>query len=184
MRAMLNSKKFIILTKSLLSIWILYHLFVVVVMSNGSSFMARFFQRAITPYANQTGFNTSWNFFSPDPAHTMYFRYMVYFNDDKGDPIKEPIEGFFPALKNVGTFSPRERRELYMMHYYILSQERLEKLFAPKICRDYPGATSVHVDFVIESIAPLDQAAILKNETMEDLSKQTEYIKREFSCHE
>jgi hypothetical protein len=183
MRAMLNSRKFIVLGKSLLSIWILYHLFVVVIMSNGGSFMARFFEHQITTYANQTGFNTSWNFFSPDPARTMYIRYLVNFTDENGELTRDPIEGFFPALKNVGTFDSRERRELYLMHYFILSPERLESLFAPTICRQYPGATSIYVDFVTESIPPLDQAAIMKNQTMEDLSKQNELIKREINCH-
>lgn len=183
MRAMLKSRKALVFAKSVLSIWILYHLFVVVIMSNGSSFMARFFEHQITTYANQTGFNTSWNFFSPDPAHTMYIRYVVNFNDENGEPLKEAIEGYFPALKNVGTFDPRERRELYLMHYFILSPDRLEHLFAPTICRQHLGASSVYVDFVIESIAPLDQAAMLKNQSMEDLSKQNELIKREISCH-
>lgn len=183
MRTMLKSKGVRTFLKALFSIWILYHLFVVIVMSNGSSFFGRFFQRAITPYANITGFNTSWNFFSPDPAHTMYFKYQVYFNDENGEPLKESLEGFFPSLKNVGTFDPRERRELYLMHYFIIGPDRLEKLFVPVICRAHPGATSVRVDFVIESIAPLDQAATLKQESMADLSKEHEYIKREFSCH-
>lgn len=183
MRAMLKSRKFLVFAKSVLSIWILYHLFVVVIMSNGASFMARFFEHQITTYANQTGFNTSWNFFSPDPAHTMYIRYTVNFNDANGEPTRDSIEGFFPTLKNVSTFDPRKRRELYLMHYFVMSPERLEKLFAPEICRRHPGASSVYVDFVIESIAPLDQAAIHKSQTMEDLSRQNEFIKREISCH-
>lgn len=183
MRAMLKSRKTVFFLKTLLSIWILFHLFVVVVMSNGSSYVGRSFQNIITPYANITGFNTSWNFFSPDPAHTMYFRYLVYFNDENGEPLKEEVEGFFPALKNVGTFDPRERRELYLMHFFILSPERLEKFFAPMICRQHPGASSLRVDFVIESIAPLDQAATLKRDSMADLSKEYEFIKREYSCH-
>jgi hypothetical protein len=152
-------------------------------MSNGGSFVGRFFQRGITPYANITGFNTSWNFFSPDPAHTMYIRYQVYFNDDRGEAIKESLEGFFPELKNVGTFDPTQRRELYMMHYLLLNPDRLEKMFVPHICKIHPGSTSVRIDFVIESIAPLDQAAMLKQETMAELSKEQEYIKREFPCN-
>jgi len=183
MRVMLKSRKILVLAKSFLSIWVLYHLFVVVVMSNGSSFMARFFEHQITTYANQTGFNTSWNFFSPDPAHTMYIRYVVNFNDENGEPTKEPVEGYFPALKNVSTFDPRERRELYLMHYFILSPDRLENLFTPVICRQHPGASSIYVDFIIESIAPLDQAALQKSQSMEDLSKLNEFIKREISCH-
>lgn len=183
MRAMLKSKKTLVYIKALLSLWALYHLLVVIVMSNGGSFVGRLLQGYITPYANITGFNTSWNFFSPDPAHTMYFRYLVYFNDENGEPLQEEVEGFFPRLKNQGTFDPRERRELYLMHFFLLNPERLEKLFAPMICRQYPGATSLRVDFIIESIAPLDQAVTLKRDSMADLSNQYEFIKREYSCN-
>ncbi len=180
---MLKSRRGLFFLKALASIWILYHLFVVIVMSNGSSYFGRFFQGVITPYANITGFNTSWNFFSPDPAHTMYIRYQVYFKDEKGDPIKESKEGFFPELKNVGTFDPTQRRELYMMHYLLLGPDRMEKMFVPHICRVNLGATSVRIDFIVESIAPLDQAVTFKQETMAELSKEQDYIKREFPCH-
>lgn len=183
MRKMLKSKRAIFFLKALLSIWILYHLFVVIIMSNGGSFMGRLFQRAVTPYANATGFNASWNFFSPDPAHTMYLRYQVYFNNENGEELKEPLEAFFPALKNLGTFDPTQRRELYMMHYLILNPERLEKMLVPYICKTNPEASSIRIDFVVESIAPLDQAAILKQESMAELSKHQDYLKKEFPCH-
>jgi hypothetical protein len=182
-RAMLKSKKIQILLKSLVSLWILYHLFSIIVMPNAGSFVGRVFQSYITPYSNTFGFSSSWNFFSPDPAHTMYMRYMIYFTDENGDAQKEPIEGFFPAEKNQGTFDPRRRRDMYMMHFMLLDPRRIESIFVPYLCKHNPGATNIRVDFVIETIAPLDQVMTMKQESMADLSKQLEYIKQEYPCH-
>ncbi|MCX7977885.1 MAG: hypothetical protein N2578_02655, partial [Bdellovibrionaceae bacterium] len=56
----------------LFSVWIVYHIVVISVIPNQSNFLNRYFEKAIVPYASQLGMNASWNFFSPDPAHTMY----------------------------------------------------------------------------------------------------------------
>jgi len=152
-------------------------------MPNAGSFVGRFFQRAVAPYANTFGFSSSWNFFSPDPVHTMYLRYTVYFNDESGHQKKEPIEGYFPSEKNQGTFDVTRRRDFYMMHFMLLNPQRLETLFAPYICKQYPDASSLRVEFVVETVAPLDQAVTLKQESMSDLSQELQYIKQEYPCH-
>lgn len=177
------SKRLALLAKALLSLWILYHLFVVVVMSNPGSFLERNVRAWLAPYANITGFNTSWNFFAPDPASTMYFHYWVHFENDRGEPLKEPVEGFLPQDKNTASFDVRRRRELYLMHYFFRRPERLESLFVPHLCKEHPGATTVRIEFMVETIAPLDEARIFKDEAMSDLSKQLELIKREYPCH-
>ena len=88
-----------------------------------------------------------------------------------------------PQDKNIGTFDVRRRRELYMMHFFIGRPDRIEALFVPHICKQHPGATSVRIEFVVETVAPLDEATTFKQESMSDLSKQLEYIKQEYACH-
>lgn len=183
-RVMLKSKELRICLQSLVSLWILYHLFVIVVMPNAHSYMGRVFSSYLTPYANGFGFSSGWNFFSPNPAQTLYIRYLIYFTDENGDSEKESIEGFFPAEKNQGTFDPRLRRELYSMHFLLRDPHRLESLFVPYLCRTHPGATVVRIEFVNQTIPPLDQVVTLKQESVTDLSKQIEFIKQEYSCHD
>lgn len=180
---MLKSKKAIVLLKTALSLWILYHLFVVLLMSNPGSWVGHHFQKFITPYANVTGFNTSWNFFAPNPTQTAYIRYLVHYENQEGEIVKEPQEGFFPQNKNQAIFDVRRRRELYFMHYILGRPFLLEKHFAPYICKTHPDASSVRLEGVVETVPPLDEALTFRQETLADLSKQVELIKQEYPCH-
>jgi len=88
-----------LLVKVILSGWIVYNIFTMLVMPNLGAYFGRSTSRFITPYGNTVGLNASWNFFSPDPAHTMYIRYRINYLDNEGFPTKDSLEGFFPAEK-------------------------------------------------------------------------------------
>src|SRR4051812_36520058 len=64
--------------RSLISVLICFHLVVILVLPNSSSFLGRALEPWIVPYANLLGLNVTWNFFAPDPAHTMYINYFVH----------------------------------------------------------------------------------------------------------
>jgi hypothetical protein len=182
---MTSTKKAALVLKGLLSLWIVYNIVVITVMPNAGSYFGRVTSRFIGPYANAVGLNAGWNFFSPDPAHTMYIRYMVYFNNPsvtESEPEKEPIEGYFPAEKNKMISSVFRSRELYLMRFMIIDKRHLKNLFGAWLCRQYPGASSVDMEHVIETVAMLDQAAAFKDESMADLSKEMQFVAERFRC--
>jgi hypothetical protein len=189
---MTSMKRAAPILKALLSLWIVYNIVVIVVMPNAGSYFGRITSRFIGPYANSVGLNAGWNFFSPDPAHTMYIRYMVYFNnstisDSMGDSTaeteKDPIEGYFPAEKNTMISSMFRSRELYVMRFMIINRSHLKNLFGPWLCRQYPGATSVDMEHVIETVAMLDEAAAFRNESMSQLSKEMQFEAERYRCN-
>lgn len=152
------------------------------VMPNVSAYFGRTTASVITPYANTIGLNASWNFFSPDPAHTMYIRYTINFLDQMGEQLKEPIEGYFPEEKNQGIRSDFRKRELYAMRFMAIDPKRLRILYGPWLCRKYPGATSVQMEHIVETVPPLDQVVTLKEEEVRDLSKEIQYSSASYSC--
>lgn len=168
--------------KILLSVWIVYNLITLVVMPNAGSFLGRKFGAWLGPYANVVGLNASWNFFSPDPAHTMYIKYYVEFLNADGEEVKEPITGYFPQEKNQGVMDITRRRELYVMRFMMIGANRLQALFAPWLCRQYPGATSVHIEQVIETVAPLDEVLTVSDQSVADLSREIQYANFDFRC--
>ncbi|WII71005.1 hypothetical protein QJS83_11085 [Bdellovibrio sp. 22V] len=152
------------------------------VMPNVGAYFGRVTSKFITPYANTVGLNASWNFFSPDPAHTMYIRYVVRYLDEEGNETKESVEGFFPEEKNLGISSPFRKRELYAMRFMVIDPKRLRVLLGPWLCRQYPEATSIEMEHVIETVPPLDQVVTLKDETVKDLSQELQFIREYHSC--
>ncbi|WP_415061440.1 hypothetical protein [Bdellovibrio sp.] len=175
-------KKVKLLFKTLLSLWIVYNIFTMMVMPNVGAYFGRTTSRFIVPYANSIGLNASWNFFSPDPAHTMYIRYLIRYQDPEGNEVKEPIEGFFPAEKNKGVLSGERKRELYVMRFMVIDPKRLRLLFGPWLCRQYPGATSVEMEHVVETVPTLDQVVTLKDEAVQDLSRELQVTRESTSC--
>ncbi|MGZ3772069.1 MAG: hypothetical protein ACXVCY_08205 [Pseudobdellovibrionaceae bacterium] len=176
------TKKVKPLCKTLLSLWIIYNIFIMLVMPNIGGFIGRISSKYITPYANTVGLNAGWNFFSPDPAHTMYLRYTVRYVDSQGIEIKEPVEDFFPKEKNQAVHAVSRKRDLYAMRFMLLDSKRLRILLGPWLCRQYPGATSVEMEHVIETVPLLDQVVTLKEEAVSDLSQEIQSIREFHSC--
>jgi hypothetical protein len=172
-----------LLFKVLLSLWVVYHLLVIIIMPNGGSYLVRRFGSYLLPYANTLNLNTPWNFFSPDPAHIMYFKYTVYFRDDFLNDIKDPIEGYFPAGKEQGAYSASERRELYAMRYMIIDPKRVEKFLGPWLCSQNPGASGIKLEHIVDTIPPLDRAVSQKSTEVKDMGEEIEIINRDFDCH-
>lgn len=145
-----DNKKIIL--KAGLSVVIVYILTVAIVMPNGTSFLGRKLSPIILDFANQFGFSVNWNFFAPDPAHTMYISYVVNFTDDS----KESIQGYIPPEKEKIVVDASERRFLYAMRFMIVDDRRLKKILGPFLCRKFTGASSVYIRSVLEPILNLD----------------------------
>jgi hypothetical protein len=125
-----------------------------VVMPNGTSYLGRWLGPVLLPISNQLGFSVNWNFFAPDPAHTMYISYVVNFTDE----AKEPFQGYIPPQKTEIVVDTSERRLLYAMRFMIVDENRIRMILGPYLCRQYPGASVVFIRSVLEPILNLDAA--------------------------
>ncbi len=175
-------KKAALTLKIFLSVWIVYNIITMVVMPNAGSFLGRKYGHYIAPYANIVGLNASWNFFSPDPAQTIYLKYFIEFLNSDGDSVQDPIVGYFPQEKNKAVMDVNRRRELYVMRFMIIGPNRLQNLFGPWLCRQYPNATSVHIEQMAETVASLDEVLSKHNSTVKELSREVTYANIDFRC--
>jgi hypothetical protein len=160
----------------------IYFASMMIVLGNGSSFLGRSLGNYFTPVANMVGLNTTWNFFSPDPAHTMYLRYTVHFEDEYGNPVKESIQKLFPPEETNNDFRVHVRRMAYVMRFYAASADRLGEFLIPWLCKKNPGATRIQTDVLYNRIPSLEVAATLADSNYEDLVKQEEINQYVFPC--
>lgn len=180
MEKLIYNKFFRVGVKITLSLWAAYHVVAMIVLPNGMSFFARKVQPYVFSYANSVGLNVGWSFFSPDPANVLYLRYVVYFKD----PDKESVEDFFPKEKNKAATSIRGKRDWTVMRFMLLDHKRLGVLMAPWICRQYKDAENVNLEYVMETVPPIDEAQLMANRDVQDLSQELQLIKVDHSCGE
>ncbi len=159
--------------------WVFIHLSIALLIANPSSFVVRRLAW-ISAYASQLGFNTSWNFFSPDPAHPMFFRFRVYFADEEQDPI----EGYWPPLKDQVITSSSLRRTMYAMRYFVVSSSPSGELFSTWLCRLYPGASRVWWEHQVFVLPHLDQALMSGADNWRESIKEQKGTSQEYYCPE
>lgn len=167
--------------KILISVWICYHLVVIAAIPNGNSFLGKRYQIFFLPYANSLVMNTSWNFFSPDPAHIMYIRYLVYKTAKPNQEEAEPEEYFYPEEKMFATSNLAKRRNLYVMRFLAINPERFSSFFVPWVCRNHPDAYQVFVEHKILKIPPYEEV-IGNSQPIEELLQEMPYVSSTVPC--
>ncbi len=166
----------------IISLWIIYHLVVILIMPNSTSFLLRQLGSPFLSYANVLGLNTSWNFFSPDPAHVMYFQYSVTRKDQSSEEESEVL--YIPPEKNKGPFGNTKRRLMYSMRYMVLDQRRVDALLGPWLCRRHPEAFHIHVEHKIESIPPIDEAVYQDFDESPKAGPLFKMVDKDFNCQD
>ena len=159
--------------KIVLSFFALMQVFLMVVLANGTSYPGRNLPAPLLNYANSISLNTPWNFFSPDPAHTMYLRAVIRFEDSEGNWLQEPKEFYLPSDRTKIIVDSGERRFLYAMRYLVISPVQIEAVLIPYLCRQNPGASSVYVEHILQPIPNLDKAQFFTKYPEEDFESSS-----------
>lgn len=149
-----SNPRLIIFVKIVFSFWILYHFLGILLMPSVQSIIVREKGWIFRPWLNQIGFNTTWNLFSPDPATAMFLKVKLVPRDESAEAIDITIPEFADSIN----WDPTKRRELYMMRYAILDDQKVYQFFIPWLCRNYPGTKEVYIEGVGTRIPGIDQA--------------------------
>ena len=155
-----TNKHFLNLIRILFTLFLGFHVFAILVMPNSNSILGRKLGPFIAPYANMVGMYASWEFFSPDPTQPFYFNYAIYFENDEGEELNDPIEGSFPEWKTERTLSPNKMRLKYALRFFSFTNEGIVNAFISYLCRQNPSATRIKVRSVFEVVPSLDKAQI------------------------
>jgi hypothetical protein len=156
---------------------------VIVVLANSGSFLARRLSPLILPYANLLQLNTTWNFFAPDPAHTMFVKYKIEFSDENGNETKEPLIGFIPPEKKRIVIDSSKRRFLYAMRFLLLDNNRMQTILGPWLCRENPGASRVFMENRFVTIPNLDEAILDSTALDPENSSESTMMRFTYDCN-
>lgn len=150
----MNQRKWI---KLGLSVFVIYHLFVVLTVPNPQSYLTREVASFILPYANTLSINTPWQFFSPEPSSYVYYEYEVI-----PDSLDEEMKTYqWPPKDRSEYLIDNYMRLIYHSRFSTSSEQRIHQFFLPWLCRYHPEAREITMRIMSEELVSLDKAVIV-----------------------
>src|SRR5438128_2313306 len=120
------------ITKVLLSLFLIYHVFVIAIYPNGTSYIRYAYGWIFNSYVNALGLNSAWSFYAPEPETAMYLEAEL---DQKGKvEVLTPETFRWPYFK-TRFFDPYYNRRTTSMSFLSANSEYIKTLFIPWICR-------------------------------------------------
>ncbi|MEK6554565.1 MAG: hypothetical protein AABZ31_04945 [Bdellovibrionota bacterium] len=160
--------------KILLSIFLAFHVSAIFVLPNPDSILYREWQNVFATYGSSIGMNTTWRFFSPNPALSTV-EYEVVRSGEEPERHRYP-----ESVAQVGSREAFNR----LMNFAIFmaaNREYLEKYLHPYICKLHPEAEQISY-YVITNKFPTIENAQLRASSREDLSVKARNGAGEFDC--
>lgn len=148
----------------LLSLFLVFHLAAIAIAPNKDTYLGTLIRPVLEPYINFFEFAPSWNFFAPDPATPLVFLEWELL-DEFGR-----IYGNGSIPQRVDPFLLRERqnRTIALTRFLVYSDERIEQILGPWLCRKNPDAGSVRIWKVVYTAPGLREVSEGKRKVGDD----------------
>jgi len=137
--------------KTILSLFILFHLSVVLLIPNPHSYLNQQLKWLFTPYANVLGIHVNWQFFSPDPGQAIFFEIEADIGQDKN------TTHYFPAIKNTTFWRQTQNRRIAVKNIIGKQPYLLSSILIPAISRQNPGYTNIDISLVTVKFPSLQE---------------------------
>lgn len=150
-----KSRNIGIALRVVLSLFLVFHLFAIILAPNRESHLTTWSAPVIEPYLDVLSLSATWNFFAPDPGPPPIFLEWELL-DQKGGPVEL---GRVPAQQSPYFLRERQNRRLVSTRFMIFSNDRIEGIMVPYLCRDSKSVHSVRLWRVMHSIPSLSEVA-------------------------
>lgn len=127
------------LYKVLLSLFIVFHVLTIFICPNPDGILFRKFSSTIVEYGNLFGLNTTWRFFSPNPAVRL-IEYDVFKKDQDGQYQSESFR--YPKKVDDEKFHETYNRKINN-GMYVVGRGIVNETLGPALCRAHPGAQTI-----------------------------------------
>lgn len=138
-----------------LSVFVVFHVFSLVIAPNSQTYLAGRLSFLIYPYVSFLEVASQWGFFAPDPGPPPVF--IEY--DAIGESGASIATGFWPDKKDPFWLRERQNRRIAVARFLMASNERIEKMMGQYFCRVSPKARSVRMWKIVQTIPSLHDVA-------------------------
>jgi hypothetical protein len=147
-----NLRKFPLFRVSL-SIFVVFHLFCALTVSNRGSSPTNSVMKVVEAYTSFSGFWSTWGFFAPNPGPQMQIEYQLL--DTSGNLVKSSV---WPELVTGLSRPDRNIRRISSAQYMVLAHpEAAPNMLIPFLCRQNPGIGSVRLTSAVASFPKVSE---------------------------
>lgn len=147
--------------KAVLSLFIAYHLLVILLIPNYTFFITEVLGKWIHPYANELGLNANWSFFAPNPMAPAIVTY------EPEPPTRPPSRGLLPDPRCCDFRQMKDRRLAFLALSFQFPSVR--GVLVDWMCRATPGAARLRVSRFTVPAPTLEE--VLGGASLNDLSR-------------
>lgn len=163
------------LIKSCLSIFLLFHLAVMLLVPNGDNRVGAASAPFMEPYVEFFEFSEHWSFFAPDPGEPVYIQWELV------NKIGATIgQGMFPDAKGPYLFGERQDRRLLAAVFMIFDDSKLVKIMVPYLCASNPQVDSVSLWKIVDSPISMEDAASGKRVLGDSSHRDRRFVSHSF----
>jgi len=165
--------------KAALSVWIIYHLFIVLLVPNGQGFLGRKISPWVEPYVNFFEFTNVWSFFAPEPGPPpVYIEYELIHRHDGSSQF-----GKWPSVRSPYSLRERQNRKIAAAEFMMSSELRAEKMMTHYLCKQNPTVGSIRLWRVMYSIPEFRDVAEGKRSIGDEVQMERKLVSHSF-CEE
>lgn len=141
--------------KAVLSLFLVFHLFCVVLTPNKSSYLGQVTAPWVEPYMDFLTLSVTWGFFAPEPGPPPVFV--------EWELVNEKGEGYaksrWPEFPDPYFLRERQNRRMQLIRSIVSSDERIEQVMLPFLCQKYPDAHAVRLWRAVYGVPSLTEVA-------------------------
>lgn len=126
--------------KAGLSLFVVFHLFCVLLVPNSDNYAGNYFLKIMEPYLYFFEMTNNWNFFSPNPEPPVYVEYELL--DDQGNSYSS---GQWPDTKETYFWSDRQTRRISAADFMVNQELRAEKMMVGYFCHQIPQPHGIRI---------------------------------------
>lgn len=152
----MKNKKIILSLKIIVSLWIVYHLAMILIIPNRSSMANESFRPYFISYAQSLSMNSAWAYYAPNPITYFYFQYEVI--------KKQSVETYrWPPSRTESKriLFNHKRFITHSLFFWKIGAEHIRKHFLPYLCRLHPLAEEIAIKIIYENRSHFKKAKIM-----------------------
>ena len=158
-KGQIKNKKLRGVLKFFLSLFILYHLAMILIIPHRRSMIHEYAMPYFPSYVHTLSLDTSWNFYAPNPIDYYYFEYEVIDSKNKVGTFRWP-----PSRKEVKRIYLNHNRLIYHARFFLTLHERniSQYFILPYLCNLHSEAVEITVKVMFKNRPHFKKAKVLE----------------------